>query len=934
MLETTSILFFSFGYLCFLFAIAYMGDKHAESGSSIIGNPYIYALSMAVYCTAWTFYGSVGRAVRDGPGFLTIYVGPTLMAALGGLVMRKIIRISKAHHITSIGDFIGSRYGKSTTLAGVVTIIAVLGVVPYISLQLKAISTSFLIVQQYPQVAMPLHHAHVPVLKDTAFYVALLLAVFAILFGTRHLEATERHEGLVAAIAFESVVKLAAFLAVGVFVTYGIHDGFTDLFDKAASAPELDRLFTIDPDHTTYADWGIYIFLSMMAILFLPRQFQVAVVENVNEEHLDKALWLFPLYLLAINIFVLPVAFGGMLHFSDGQVDADTFVLTLPMAYGREGLVLLVYIGGTSAATGMVIVESIALSTMICNDLVMPVLLRLPFLGLSRREDLSRMLLFIRRAGILLILLLGYAYFRMIGEYYPLVSIGLVSFAAVAQFAPAMLGGIFWKAGTRVGALCGLIAGFLVWTYTLFLPSLVQGGLLPREFVTQGPFGIEMLKPFELFGLKGFNRIAHAVFWSMLANVGAYIGVSLFSRPTAIEHAQATLFVDVFKVGDGLKPLPTGWGTASVPDLRSLLKRFLGEERTDEALSAYAKAQNMDWERSLTADPKLVAHAEKLLAGAIGSASARVMVASVVKEEPLGIEEVMDILDETRQVITHSHELEEATMELKAANERLKELDRLKDEFISTVTHELRTPLTSIRALAEILRDNPGLDPVQHGQFSEIIINESDRLTRLIVEVLDFQKIESGRMEWRISSVNMAEIIAHAVTTSNQLFRDKNIHAELILPQACPPIAADWDRLMQVMVNLISNAVKFCDRDQGKITITLTVGTTASGERRAAGGECPLTADRSPLVADRSPTNMRVDVRDNGIGISKADQEIIFKEFRQVRDTARGRPAGTGLGLTITRRIVAFHKGKIWVESEPGKGSTFSFTLPICEDEG
>ena len=310
MLRTEVILFFSFAYMCLLFAIAYFGDKYARIGRSIISNPYIYTLSMAVYCTAWTFYGSVGSAAT-GKAFLPIYVGPTLMAALGWIVLRKIIRISKIHHITSIADFIASRYGKSSILGSVVTIIAVFGIIPYISLQLKAISTTFIILKGYPLINIPGHFAEIPVLQDTAFYIALVLAVFAILFGTRHLDATERHEGLVAAIAFESIIKLIAFLAVGIFVTYGIHNGFADIFERAKAIPELKQSFTIGTPSSSYIDWSILTFLSMMAILFLPRQFQVAVIENVNEEHLNKAIWLFPLYLLAINIFVLPIAFGG-----------------------------------------------------------------------------------------------------------------------------------------------------------------------------------------------------------------------------------------------------------------------------------------------------------------------------------------------------------------------------------------------------------------------------------------------------------------------------------------------------------------------------------------------------------------------------------------------------------------------------------------------
>ncbi len=902
MLDTGIIFFFSFGYMGLLFAIAYYGDRRADIGRSIISNPYIYALSLAVYCTAWTFYGSVGRAVQTGPSFLTIYLGPTLMAALGWLVLKKIIRISKVHHITSIADFIASRYGKSATLGGVVTIIAVLGVVPYIALQLKAISISFQIIQNYPEIIMPsIHFDQIPVLKDTTFHVALLLVVFAILFGTRHLEATERHEGLVAAVAFESIVKLVAFLTVGIFVTYFIYEGFGDIINKAKETPELNKLFTVGMENGSYADWGVSIFLSMMAIICLPRQFQIGVVENVNEEHVNKAIWLFPLYLLAINIFVLPVAFAGLLHFPAGNVDADTFVLSLPMIENEQGLALFVYIGGMSAATSMVIVETIALSTMICNDLVMPVLLRMPFTRLSERSDLSKFLLSVRRGGIALILLLGYTYFRFIGEFYPLVSIGLVSFAAVAQFAPAIFGGIFWKGGNRMGALCGLIAGFSIWIYTLFLPSLVQAGFIHQDFVFNGPYGIALLKPFQLFGLEGFNSITHAVFWSMFFNIGAYIGVSVFSRPSALEATQAALFVDVFRYSRGSGKSFFWRGTASVPDLRSLLSRFLGRQRADEALTSYMDKHQMDWQKSATSDAGLVNYAEKLLAGAIGSASARVMVSSVVKEESLGIEEVMNILDETRQVIEYSRELEKTSLELQAANERLKELDKLKDEFISTVTHELRTPLTSIRALAEILHDNPHIDETQKKQFTHIIIKETDRLTRLISKVLDLQKIESGKMDLHISEIDMKDLIDDALTCVSQLLKDKEIASQVNLPEKAPFTIGDRDRLIQVMVNLISNAAKFCEPQKGTITINLWV----------------------------KENYLQVDVIDNGIGISKENQDIIFEKFRQVKDFSRGRPTGSGLGLTITKKIIEYHSGKIWVESEPGKGSVFSFTLPI-----
>jgi len=403
----------SFAYVGLLFAIAAYGDKRADAGKSLIANPYIYALSLAVYCTSWTFYGSVGRAATSGIGFLPIYLGPTLMAALWWFLLLKMIRISKANRITSIADFVASRYGKSQLLGGLVAIIAVVGIIPYIALQLKAISTSFSIILHYPGVAMPEKLDAPLFLGDNTFYIAMLLAAFTILFGTRHLDTTERHEGLVAAIAFESLVKLIAFIAVGVFVTYGMYNGFADIFRRAAEYPHLHALMQLGSQFGGYTTWASLTLVSMLAILLLPRQFQVAVVENVDERHLNKAIWLFPLYLFAINIFVLPIALGGLLRFPAGGVDADTFVLTLPIAENQLWLALLAFIGGLSAATGMVIVETIALSTMVCNSLVMPLLLRWQRLRLrlAERADLSRWLLRIRRGAIVGILFLGYLYF-------------------------------------------------------------------------------------------------------------------------------------------------------------------------------------------------------------------------------------------------------------------------------------------------------------------------------------------------------------------------------------------------------------------------------------------------------------------------------------------------------------------------------------------
>lgn len=918
MLSGWTVLLVSFAYLGILFAIAWWADRRADQHRSLIDNSTIYALSLAVYCTTWTFYGSVGRAAATGIGFLPIYLGPTLMMALGWFVIAKIIRIAKANRITSIADFVASRYGKSHLLGGLVTVIAVVGVIPYIALQLKAVSNSFTILAAAPEIVMPVHIGAVPLLHDSALYVAVIMAAFTILFGTRHLDATERHEGMVAAIAVESVVKLLSFMAVGLFVAYGLFDGVGDIFAKAAEVPQLDRLMTSRDTAAGYGSWAALTFLSMLSVLLLPRQFQIAVVENVNVAHLKRAAWLFPLYLFCINLFVLPIALGGLLYFgSNSGVDADTFVLTLPMAHHNNALALLAYIGGLSAATGMVIVETIALSTMICNDLIMPLLLRRGWFGLHERSDLSGLLLNIRRWAIVIILMLGYAYFRLAGEAYALVSIGLISFAAVAQFAPALIGGLYWKGATRSGALAGLVAGFSIWLYTLLLPSFAKSGWLPADFMSAGLFGIELLRPQQLFGLTGLDEISHCLLWSLLANCGAFGFFSLLRAPDAREVRQASLFVDVSgweQAGSLPGRLMTSGGTTlQVTELLAVTGRFLGQAKAQGAFERYARNRGFPLEQ-LTADADMVNFAERELAGAIGSASARVMVTSVVDEEPLGLDEVMNILDEASQVRAYSRELEQksqelthATAELREANTQLRELDRLKDDFISTVTHELRTPLTSIRAFSEMLQDDPRIDLADRKRFLGIIVGETERLTRLINQILDLAKLESGRADWTTVEVDLGQVIHEACASLSQLYKDKGVVLRLEIAAPLPPVMADRDRLMQVMINLLSNAVKFVPREIGQVKVG----------------------------AGRTASNMRVEVVDNGPGIRAEDRETIFEKFRQGgQDVLTNKPQGTGLGLPISRQIIEYFGGRLWLEaSAVERGAHFVFTLPLTTSD-
>ena len=905
MLSGTVVISVSFIYLLLLFGIAWFGDKRAAEGRSVIANPWMYALSLGVYCTAWTYFGSVGRAANSGIWFLPVYLGPMFVMIVAWLVIRKMIRIAKIYRITSIADFIASRYGKSPLLAGLVTLIAVVGIVPYIALQLKAVATGYTVLTTPLGEIQP---ANASWWSDSTLYIALAMAGFTIIFGTRHLDSTERHEGMVAAIAFESIVKLLAFIVVGLFVTYGLFDGAGDIFARIQTDPNLQSLLTFNQtgNQYGYAQWFALNLLSLLSVMLLPRQFQIMVVENVDEYHLKRAAWVFPLYLLLINLFVLPIALGGLLLFGKGQVNPDHFVLSLPLANEHPLLALLVFVGGLSAATGMVIVETIAISTMVCNDLVMPLLLRTGYF--NGRNDLTGLLLNIRRLAILGILLLGYVYFHLAGEAYALVSIGLISFAAVAQFAPAMLGGMFWKGGTKRGVLVGLLLGFALWIYTLMLPSLAKSGWVSSGFLNYGPWGIEWLKPEQLFGMTGLDSLTHSLFWSLFANISAYLLISAWSRPTATEATQALLFVDVFDHSNAVHPV--FWqGRASMADLFELTERFLGTEKTRRLFTDYANRAGIQQITQIPADARLVQFVETQLAGAIGSASARVMVASVVEEEELEVDDVMHILEEASQLRAYSQALEEkslslekATTELRGANEQLKSLDKLKDDFMSSVTHELRTPLTSIRALSEMMLDDNEMDLIQRQQFLGIVVTETERLGRLVNQVLDMAKIEAGHAEWHNTDVDMRAIVSQAVNSIAATYREHGVSLSVRGSDTVKPIRADADRLMQVMLNLLSNAVKFVPAEQGRVEVRIS----------------------------DSREGVKIEVQDNGPGIALEEQAQVFEKFRQAGDSVT-RPQGTGLGLPISRQIVEHFGGKMWLQSKPGEGACFGFFLPRFE---
>jgi PAS domain S-box-containing protein len=669
----------SLAYVGSLFAVAYWVERQGERGGIRLANPYVYSLSLGAYATAWSFYGSTGLAAVGGVAFLPIHLGAFLAVLLWPVVMGRMVRAVRRYHVTSIADLVASRYGKSALVGGTFALVAMVGLVPYLALQLKAISSTFTLLTggMGGAASEPL-----PVLSDTAFYAVILQAAFAMLFGARRLSPNERHDGLVAAIAFESLVKLAALLCMGVFVTFFLHDGIADLFGQAAARlPQYERLISIGPGNLPDSRWLSFMLLAMLSVTLLPSQFHLAAVENRDEEHLYHAVWLFPLYLLSINLCILPIAFAGLLFFPAGTVHPDNFVLALPMAFGPAWLTLLVFLGGLSAATAHVVVSTLALSIMACNNLILPILLRMGWIRALPAEHGGRLVLGLRRLAILVLLALAYGYLRLAGSAYALVEIGLVSFVAVAQFAPVVLGGLFWRQGSRLGVLAGLLLGFAVWSYTLLLPAFASSGWLPAHLVNDGPFDQAWLKPLTLFGLEGLDRVSHGLFWSLLANTLGYVGMSL-ARPARAEEEQAAArFVDVLEEDLAVEAAQPD-RLAAAEDLHGLLERFLGSDYANEAMVWYARERDVaDW-RTLEPDPDLVERVEYMLAGAVGAPSARILVDSVLKQAPVSRQAILEIAEETSLAIAYSHRLEEQSRKLEALAAALGESEGRLDAII------------------------------------------------------------------------------------------------------------------------------------------------------------------------------------------------------------------------------------------------------------
>lgn len=967
-------------YLSILFLIAYLAEKREKAGKSLVSNPYVYSLSLAVYCTSWTFYGSVGKAATSGLSFLTIYLGPTLMASLWLVLLRKIISVAKENRITTISDFIGARYGNSIFLSALVAVVAVVGITPYLGLQIKAIMSTFTILSGETEGS-----------TAAGWFIVLVLGIFSVMFGARRLDASERHEGLIFAIAFESIVKLLAFLLVGVFVTYGLFSGFDDIFTRIKDSEYGELLFLGGGTSVTFQEWASLLFLSMMAIMFLPRQFHVAVVENSDIDHVRKAMWLFPFYLLLINVFVMPVAFGGLL-LGGSQSHADNFVLTIPLQQGKFALAIIVFIGGFSAATGMIIVESLALSTMVMNNLVMPAIYRF-----NEMRGFPAFILNLKRLIIFFCIFLGYFFAVSVGEFYSLVDMGLKSFEAVTIFAPAIILGLFWKRGSKAGAAAGIITGFAVWFYTLLVPAMLKAGVLERDGFWGGLASSTLFNPQALFGVGGLDKWSHSLFWGLFLNLLMYVGFSIFSRQSAEEEKQALIFVDSYA-----PPIAAGKSTYSVQQIEDVLGQYIGRREAREIVENFITRHGI--QRSSLSHRDFIMlrnEAERVLSGALGSA-----IATIIFEDKLTLteQERGDISDSIKQM---TETLRLSRQELAEANRNLAYLKEFSENIIEsapvgivTVDSMLRITywnkgmemMTGMRkfdaankivvdvlpwvhrdmfSTADPLEDTVGTDLQQSFKVNISPLKDpSGGFVVIIEDITEKVKMEEQLLQAsKLASIGkLTAGISHEI--GNPLASISSLVQELralrfdvpediqFTGEALNIVNAHIDRIARIVRSLgdfaristhekpLSNVAEIIDRTLNLVRYDKRFNNI---QFRTDVGEVPLlrinpdkiqqvflniilnALDAMPgggelrIGAHRVGGEVVITFGDTGTGIDEGMLDRIFDPFF----TSKPLGKGTGLGLSICYGIIREHNGTIEAQSEEGAGTTFVITLPV-----
>ena len=965
-------------YLCFLFVVAAVAERFGRRRLVARLRTLTYVMAVSVYCTAWTFYGSVGLAANRGLEFLTIYLGPALIALTWPTMLRKLVRVAKEQRITTISDFIGSRYGKSAALGTLVAVLVVVGMIPYIALQLKAVSVSFRMMIPGDSLLSGF---------DPTLLVAGTLALFGILFGARNLDFTRQQTGLMTAVAVESIVKLVAFLLVGGWVTWGLFGGFGDIFTAIAASP-WSRLLTLDtPPAASYARWAAMLLISMMAVILLPRQFHVLVVQNPRERDVHTAAWAFPLYLLAINVFVLPIAFGGLLTFGD-VASADSFILALPLRADAGLVAVTVFLGGFSAATAMIVVDSLALSKMISNDIVLPFLLRR-----RRLEEVYSASLASTRLGILVVVTLGFLWARIEAGPFLLVEMGLLSFIAVTQCAPAVLFGLYWRRGNRKGALAGISAGFALWFYTLIVPAVVKDGAVPISLLEAGPLGIGWLRPTALFSLEGLDSISHGVFWSLFVNVAAYLLVSIFTAQDADERSQAAAFVGLVEKAE---PSPTP-AILSVPEIERLLHLYVPAEDADAILGELLGGKTPR-DLSLPDLLDLRIRLERMLAASLGAAAARYIIEDRFTISKGEAQELVESFQTMQRSLGKSERLLASVVEsvedcifttdvegrlitLNPAGRRLlgrdaaagplTRLDVLDEADRRRVGPAIKRAVANgrpwrgaVQGLTRARRRFPA-----HLAVSCVFDEKGQVLGTVgVLRDLTEQVATQQRLIQREKLASLGEMaagVAHEIRNplggikmatnllSSSAMNDRRISQEMA--QSITSGIAEIEAIIADLLDYARETRLDCQEYAlGRILAPVVEACAADGRARgvrvvAHGLEDAVVASvdgqrlrqvftnvmQNALEATERQRSGRVEVRlhqretagvveiaDNGVGIQPEHREKIFLPFYTTK------PTGTGLGMAIVKKIMDLHGGEIEIDSAPGRGTTIRLIIP------
>jgi len=880
-------------YLALLFLVAHLAEK--KKSKIWINNPYIYALSLAVYCTAWTYYGSIGVAATSGLNYLPVYIGPIVVVPAWIYINTRIVRISRVNKISSLADFISLRYGNSRSFSAIITLVCFFAIIPYIGLQIKAISETFHLVTETK--------ISPNILTDSGTFVVILIAVFSSYYGTRYVDASEKRLGIISAIALESFLKLFFIIILGLFVIYYAFDGFSDLYQKASKFPDFKAKNTFNGIEGAM-NWMVLCMISGTAICILPRQFHTAIVENRQEKHIKTAIWFFPLYLLIFTVFIFPIAWAGRLIFNGQNVNPEFYSILIPQHFDNTLITVLVFLGGLSSCISMIIISAITLSIMLSNNLIIPYGLLGKFKAENEIQN-TRNITNIRKFSIFGLIIVAFAFYKYFILKTSLDSVGLISFVIIAQLAPAFFGAIFWRRGSYKGAVTGLLAGLIICYFGLIIPQYYFSYNSELKGILR-----DLYNAFQFFDISFLTRIPEIFFWSILVNTALFTILSVSMKGDYRERNFAELYVDIDKYIQNHENAFIWRGTAYVSDIQNILERFLGKKKTEQAMRIFNIKYNID-SQTETADSRFIKFSENLLAGRIGTASAKILIEGVTKEDKISLKEVLNILEESKENITlnkklteKSEELKQLSNDLSAANENLIVKDRQKDDFLDSVAHELRTPITAIRSAGEILADDDDIPLDIKREFLNNIITESDRLSEIINDILYLDKLQHGEIALNIQENNIIETYKKALNPIFHLIHQKSIHVSEVDLLNHYLFEYDEARFIQLFQNILGNALKFTD-EQGIIQTKFS----------------------------QKNDNLIIKIFNTGKNIPDEDLELIFDKFYQSKNQNIRKPTGSGLGLAISKRIVEAHNGTIKAENS-GLGVTFTVILPKIKIAG